>query len=574
MSIFRIPNAEGRVRQLNLNDTSGEFWATRNLDLHTNPGKMKLARPFKQVATDADVGSDDIEAFAILGSNAYAVASGGLYRDESPFENWSVVVNAVNNGSNRDMVVFHGVLAISTGNNVDSFNGTTKTSGWWTARGNPSLTDGMPHILEVIRIGAETLAVTDGNQVHAYTGGIASGAILSTTVDLDEQYVATCIKSAIRNVWIGTYTEDGEQAYVFEWDGVSTNYTESFPVGAKAVLAMELIDNVPLIVTERGEIKIFNNAGFTTVAQFPFAMEPVFADGVETGLIQSNNLARPIHPKGMRRSGNTVFIYANFEDVNSVDYDLKKRTPSGVWTLDLTTWSLNHLGSQGNESIFSTSSPLMTINDRAGRIFIAGRTSESLNGIWMEDLDADSMNYGYAVTSEVEAEGIQEVFNETITKALLGADDNIMLKYRTRGDILLPAVYPNCVWASTTQFNTDEDLSYIKTRFDNGEHDEIEVMLGAGAGRLAHITGMVANSSTYEVTIDEAIGVVAEESTIRFDNFKKVPTTMSIADLEVLRLGIGDNTSWAQFKIALSGKAGNPTIRSFTMSTNTKEKTK
>lgn len=574
MAVYKIPNQEGRVRQLNLNDTAGELWATRNIDIHTNPGKIKLARPFKQVATDSDVGGDDVEAFAILGANAYALTSGGLFRDSSPFDDWNSIASAVNNGSKRDMVVFKGVLAISTSNNIDSFNGTTKTSSWWTARGNPSLTDGYPHILEVLRIGAETLAVTDKNKVHAYTGGIAADPILSTTVELDAQFVATCLKSAIRNVWIGTYTEDAEQAHVFEWDGASTNYTESYPVGAKAVLAMEIIDNIPLIITERGDIKIFNNAGFQTVAQFPFSKDPVFANGVETGLIQPDNLARPVHPKGMRRKGNTVFIYANFEDLLATDYGLKKRTPSGVWALDLTTWSLTHLGSQGNESLFATSTPLMVINESSGRIFMGGRTEESLNGIWIEDLDDTSENYGYAVTSEVEADGIQEVFNETITKALLGADDDIVLKYRSRNDVLLPLVLPNCFWASATQFNTAEDLSYIKTRFDLGERDEIEVLLGQGSGRLAHITEIVENSGSYEVTIDEEIGVAPEESTIRFDNFKKVPKAMTAEDLEVLRLGVGDNSSWAQYKLALHGKAGNPTIRSFTMTTNTKEKAK
>lgn len=573
MATNKIPNINGQVRQLNINDTLGELWSTRNIDLHTNFGKIKLARPLKQVATSANVGNDAVQAFAVLGNKAYALTQTNLYRAGTPFTSWSLATASVSDA--EDMVVFKGQLVITTNNNIDAYDGTTFTSNWWTARGNPTLTNNSPaviapHVLEVVRIGTETLAVTDGNEVHAYTGGISGSPILSTTVELDEAFVATCIRSTIRNVFIGTYTEDADQAYVFEWDGASTNYTQAYPTGAKAVLSMEIIDDAPMIVTERGEIKVFNNAGFTTVAQFPFAPKPLFADGVETGLIQSDNMSRPIHPKGMKRAGNIVYIYVNFEDAEK-NLNIDNRTHNGLWALDLTTFSLTHLASIDNEILLRQCSPVMAINDRGGRVFIGGRKYDGTDGIWIEDLGDNSDNYGYLTTVEIESDSVKDAYDEIITKQLLGQDDEIVVKYRMKNDVLLPITAENCAWVSTTQFNTTDDLSYIQTRFNAGELDEIEVITNVNGGFLAHITNIEKSSSTYQVTIDEAIGTAGETSIIRFDNWKKVENTVTQTDGEARRTGLGDIGTFGQLKIEVRGKAGKPEIRQIITKTNTKE---
>src|ERR1041385_3395733 len=103
MPTYKIPNSLGQWRQLNLNDTAGELWSSSAIDLHTNPGKLKLARPFKQVATDTELGSDDIAAFVPLGTRIYAITDSNLYRASSPFTTWSDVGDSISAGSNRDM---------------------------------------------------------------------------------------------------------------------------------------------------------------------------------------------------------------------------------------------------------------------------------------------------------------------------------------------------------------------------------------------------------------------------------------------------------------------------------------
>lgn len=552
-------------RQLGRGDLAGELVASKNIDLQDSPGKLKLARPLKQIATASTLGNDEIQAFAMFQQDAYALTDSVLYKASSPFSSWSQEDTAPS--SAQDMVVFNGYLVVTTNTNIDYLNSSLSyTENWWTARGNPALTDSsisqLPHILEVVRIGSETLAVTDGNKVHAYTGAVNTGSGTSVTVDLDDAMTACCMKSAIRKVWIGTFTEDADQAYVYEWDGASTNYTQAFPVGAKAVLAMALIDNVPLIVTERGEIKIFNGAGFTTVARFPFSTRALFAEGVETGQVQNNNLSRPIHPKGMYRAGNQVYIAAAWKTDGS-DTPIDEYTPYGIWSLDLTTYSLTHLASPGGVSFSTRSMPIMVINNPDGRLFCGGKLPTDANeeGIWLEDL-ASTTNYGYFVTREIPADQVLEVWDKVIVKALLNSDSSIVVKYRTERDTS-PPIQDDVAWASSTQFNTTTDLSDVSVG------DEIEILHGTAAGRLAHITAIDVSASTYSLTIDEEIGTAGETSTVRFDNWKKIDTPYTSGRLQ--QYGPNAVSDRIQFKVALKGSVGYPEINQLMAHSNPKQ---
>lgn len=576
MATFKTPSRNG-LRQLNLNDTAGEIWSTRNIDLHTELRKIKLARPLKQVATAATLSNEVIQAFAVTGgasgaNTVFALTLDDLYDSKGDFETWAV--KDANPQDGEDMTVFNDFLVISTTNNLDAFDITPGgtygdyTSGWWTARGNPTLeTQGdVPRVVEVARIGEETLVVLDGSNVHAYTGAVDSGSGTSVTMDIDSPFFASCFKVGVRSGWVGTFTQENDEAYVFQWDVASTNYTQAFAVGAKAVLAIEMIDDVPLIVTERGEIKLFNNVGFKTIAQFPFTPKPLFLDK----FLNLNNTLRPIHPKGMKRYGNLVFINAKWSIRDNPPID--ERTHDGIWVLNLDDYSLTHLVSPDNDTAFEWASPLLVLNDSNARLFVGGaKYSAPEEGIWIEDLSDDTEHYGYFVTTEAQAESVKDIFREVVIKALLGDNDEIVVKYRTSNDTGLPVVIEDVAWSSTTEFNSTGDLSYVKTRFDAGNKDEVEILLGSGAGRLAHITNIEKSSSTYTVTIDEAIGTSGETSTIRFDNWKKVPKDYVKTDGEVMRFGIGETGTWCQVKVELRGRAGYPEVRELILKSENKE---
>jgi hypothetical protein len=577
MATLKIPSSQG-VRQLNINDTAGEIWASYQVDLHTNPNKIKLARPMKQVITDSFLEGDDVEAFATYLGDAWALTNDNLFRSNNDaLTSWIKEDTGPSNAT--DMVVFDGQLVITTSQDIDACNGPTYDAGWWGDAGGPTLqtvsggNPTYPFVLEVVRIGAETLAVTNGSTIHAYTGAIAGGGVF-TTVDIDDSMIATCLKSNVRRVWIGSKTEDAEQAYVYEWDGASTNYIQAFPVGAKAVLSMEDIDNAPLILTERGEIKLFNGAGFSTVAQFPFASKAVFLQNTELSDIGlGNNISFVVTPKAMRRVGNKVLIAINtLTQLNNQQVPIDERSPAGIWSLDLSTYSLTHLASIDNEKIFQGKFNIFPINSSAGRILASVRKENGDVGVWLEDLSDDSTNEGYIITSEVGVESIKDSFSEIVLKSLLGQDDEIMVKYRVRRDVLLPEVVPSATWLNEYTFNTTQDLSHIKERFEAGNFDEVEVFLGSGTGELAHITNITNSDTVYSVELDRSIGTATEALSLRIDNWTKIDNVMTLLeDGDYKRIGLDAQGNFIQFKIILSGKAGYPEMREIIINTNNKE---
>ena len=581
MASFSIPNA-GLIRQLNLGSGQGEIVESYQIDLHTKPGKILLARPMKRIATDAELGSDIVEALvfgdlAFTTDTVFALTDSNLYGASSASDYETFALESNLPASAHDAAIYRNELIITTHQNLDAYDGNDYDQDWWTAEDNytsayalPSQTTvpAAPIILENVRIGEETLAVTAGSKVHAFTGdrGLSGGdAGVFTSVDLDDAFTACCIKSGIRKVFIGTYSNTGEDAFVYQWDGASTNYDEAFPIGAKAALAMELYENTPVIITERGEIKIFNNAGFKTIGQFPFTFEPYFSQDFTSTF----NNTRPIHPKGVKVIGNKMQIYVNFKEASD---HLDNRTHSGVWVFDFDTKSLTHLASPDGEQVLSRSGPILVLDDADGRIFIGTDRDVAGGdvGIYKEDLDPDTISYGHLTTVEVESEMILDNFKEEVIKALLGEGDELVVKYRVSNDVSLPIIASDASWLLPTQINSTADLSRVLERFDAGERDEVEIVKGYGAGRLAHITNVRHVGSVYEIEIDEEIGVTGELSDIRIDNWTKI-NLMTATDGEKKRFGIGKDSGWCQVRVGVKGKNGRPEIRKMLLNSNPKE---
>ena len=575
MATSRIQN-QGRIRQLNVDDTSGEIWATKNIDLRTNPSKIKLARPMKQVMDNTALDDDPVEAIELYGDSAFALTNTNLYQSNltslNDLETWVNATTSPNNA--EDLNVFRGQLIVVDNTSADAWDGSTYTTNWWTDRGNPLLDSSFRHISEVVKIGAETIAITDGSQVHGYTGLIGSDTgKVNVTLDLPAGAIATCLKVGIRRVFIGTSTESTGEAFVYDWDGASTNYTQSFPSGAQAVLAMEMIDNAPMIITERGEIKLFNNAGFTKVAQLPFSDKFVYDTNISAGNV-ATGINSPVHPKGMKRSGDNVYINVNFQTDLGADgtaYTLDERSPNGLWVLNLKTYSLSHLCSPDNEIGFKQVSPIQILQNFNSRILMATRQSDNEFSLWAEQEDPTVANEGYLITPQINSNTVKDVYKEIVAQAFMDTGDTLEVKYRNESVPNYPLTNIDGAWAKTNQFNTTDDLSEVYSRFVSGERDEMEVLIGSGAGKSVQIVSIEQGTSTYSVTVDQECGIIGETSIIRIDNWKKIDKTMTIDDKEIARFGTGGTGSWGQFKLIIKGKKGLPEVRQILIKTNAKE---
>jgi hypothetical protein len=573
MSTFYIPNNAGQIRQINQGDVYGELWSTFNIDLTSSPGKIKASKRLTSGVSVAKMDNDDVHAFQLYKGYLHAFAVGRRLfieagRNPRISGNWTSTTTALDIGDETDAIVFDGKLLVSTGTNIASTtdaNGNTFDDDWWTAVvSGTALTGSRPHIMDVSRIGRETLFVTDGNLVRYYN--TAAG---HSTVTLATQLTACCLATDYAATWVGTYSSDGN-AYVYEiyvgetGDGGTPIARNAYVIDGTAVLSMDVIEGVVYIVTDRGHVQVFNGRSFVTVASFPFASIGVTLAGMTIGNINTSNIERAIHPKGMRRYNRSLFININttnqiIEDLaaNPTDDDdifenviVNERSPSGVWEFNADTQVLNHrysltydTSSKGYHKQL-TSSPVLVVDNEYTRLLTAGRVETDETQIFVEDYENEPLSY--FITPEIISDTIEEAWEKVVLKAnrLVGSE-TIEVKYRK----VKSSSYPEYAAISWLTPNT---LTYVGTLAAQ-VGDEVEVISGNGAGKVAHIVS-ISGSSTLTVELDDSIGTANELATVRFDNWKKIDTSMIATTGEYKSFGVNETGPWIQFKVVMKGR--------------------
>ena len=287
MATFTIPNSQGQVRQNNRSETMGEIVESFSLDLNKKLGKINTSKKLLKVLDeDTDLDNSDPIAFEFYKGSYYMLTDDNLYTcdgivDPTVTANWSevtAITSAVTVDS--DLVVFNDLLLISNGGtSIYSFDGSTFSTGFATGKFTTTGADFAQ--MHVWRGSGDWLFVASNNKVHYYN---ATAGEFIITVPVDHQ--GTCFSSGVSRIWVGTTSASGGNAFVYEiLPGVVTTVLDdsgatagTFPrpenayeVEGTAVMSIEVIDNVPHIVTEQGSIQAFNGAGFSTVAVFPFA---------------------------------------------------------------------------------------------------------------------------------------------------------------------------------------------------------------------------------------------------------------------------------------------------------------
>ena len=552
MSTFRIPNSTGQIRQDNRGDTRGELWETFNMDLATIIDKLKISKKFVKVLDEiVDLDDGKIQAFEVYDRNFWIAAGEKVFKcstddDITDSANWSeeTDIDGDNIGTESDMAVFGGLLLISTDTDIISWNGTNDDTSWWQSTVSGSaLTTLYPHIMHLHRGGQETLFVTDANNIH-YHNATAS----PSTITLQNDLVACCISSGVSATWVGTYSDSVSDAYVYEvyvgeqLDSVSVA-RNAYKIDGRAVLAMHVIDNVPYIVTERGNIQRFNGAGFTTVASFPFAFSRDTLDNVAIGFIQKSNTARPIHPKGIGRHNDSLYININSKTDSSTVNTSATRTPSGIWEFNYKTGSLTHKSALTTTStnygadVMDKSGPLIIVNTEDTFLIAGGTPGGGTNGMFA---DSDSVNQGFFITPEITSQTIKEVYEAAYIKAkTLASGESIKLKYRT--------TKRDKVYATATFAETDKLNFTLDTTIEVG--DEVTFSYGNYAGHVAHITKIDNTATVSSITLDTSVGVIGEAVNIIIENWILHKESYTSADKEYKKLGIGESSPWIQYKI-------------------------
>jgi hypothetical protein len=554
---FSIPNREGQIRQINRGDVFGELNETFNIDLSSSLGKIKTSQRLKRILTEAQLsGPSGILDILIWNSLYIIITEDELFQcnvanDPTNSANWSKPSITEDFDLASTAVVFNGELRISLNTNIGRWNGaSTYASNWWTADiSGEALTTGKPHVLHVHRGGQETLFVTDDNKVRYYNATAGH-----TSLTLQTDLVACCVDSGISAIWVGTYNETSGNALVYEMyvgETVSSGVAVSrnaYPVDGRAVLALWVKDNIPYIVTERGRIQAFNGAGFTTVAEFPFAFTNRPLAGVLPGLIQDSSRSRAIHPRGVKTHNDSTFLLINTNSAADV-YATNTRSHSGVWELDHSTGILNHRHALADSatdygaSSLDSSGPLL-IADTQNTFLLVGVNSAPTNDTGVYATTSET-NQGWFITPEIGSGTIQDSYQRVIHMAkTLGATDSINTLYRTRKR---DTVRFTGNWLNSTTLTSTADLSSVQ------QGELIRISHGYASGEWAVIESIETSALTYTLTLNRAIGLAGQTSYVYSDNFQLIDNPYTLADGEYKAVGVGEVNPWIQYMVILKG---------------------
>lgn len=562
MSVFRIPNEQGQIRLIPNSDSFGELWDTYNIDLTTIFGKIKASKRLVKVLDEnTDLNGDEPVAFCIYKTYYYIITNNSdnayvcsVTDDVTDASNW-VQETDLSSGlvasAGTDAVVFNGKMLISGTSNIGSWDGSTYDDDWWTTViSGSALTAGTippPHTMHVHRGGQETLFVTDSNLVRYYNA--TSG---HSTVTLQSDLTACCVASGVSATWVGTYTETQDNAYVYEiYVGEELDGTpiarNAYKIDGRAVLSIQVIDNVPYIFTEKGHIQVFNGSGFVTVASLPFAFTEQYLDGVRAGLVQDSNFARPVHPKGMQANNDSLFIHINTALYNVNDYPT--RAASGIWEYNRASKNLTHrfgfcdTDTQKGARIQADSGPIMMVDTSDTLLMVASRIYGGDNGVFM--VSNTSTPYGMFITAEIDSGTIQDAIENAYIKAkTLASGESIVLKYRNRKQDrqLLTGIF-----SATNAFN----VASVVTGVSVG--DEVTLLDGDNVGYTAHITNISLSAHTTVFTLDDDIGTIGTSYLLEIQNWKKIDDVYTADDGEYKKIGVGDTNTWTQYKIVFNG---------------------
>lgn len=575
MSIFTIPNNRGQIRQINSGDLFGELNETFNIDLTTSEGKIKVSQKLTPVLTEGtDIGTPagfgdilvwDGKYFVLTEDEVYSCA---VTDDPTDPSNWSEVIAIGDLDINSTAVIFDGQMRISLNTNIARWNGSDSyANNWWTAEvsGAEALNADVPHTLAVVQSQKETIYVTDGSRIQYLEKGNTP-----KIVQLDSNVTATCLSPGLSGaMWVGTFNDTNGQAQVYEIYtgevvGSTSVYRQAYPVNASAVLAIWMRDNVPYIVTEKGEIQAFNGAGFTTLAEFPFKYANRAINGIRSGQIQNSNRSRPVHPRGVAVHEDSVFInVATKADITDTDYPVDTRSHSGIWEFNMKTGVLNHRFSFAHQTgdagdlVQSFAYPLLVVDNDYTFLMAGGFDAvNSRDNIYMTTSDTPR---GWFITPEITSGTITDAYEAIYHKAKTLADgDEIVTMYRTsKRDTIRGTIN----WTGTNTCTSTDDFSNAEVG------DLIRVVSGTGAGRYANITAISASTATYSITLDNAIGTNGTTSDIYCDNFKRDPEAYTRADGEYKQQGGYGTNPWIQFAVFLTGAIE---YRQFTVKGNDK----
>lgn len=560
-----IPNAEGKIRQVNKGEIYGELFSSWNLDLQTNRGKIRLSPRLKTLTTS----DDDAELglpirFLFFRGVWWTYAGDRMYKNDGTATG-AFTVDAISgtptnllNSFQGDAVLFNGAMIVShqTGMYRCPSAGNWTSNDWWSNASNlnqAALDSSFPHPMEVSKIGSELLLVGDGNKIHTVTTG---SVVTNPRLTLDPNVYVTWIKSGSTRVWIGTAHKSGGEGLVYEWDGGNTLTNRAYRIGATGTYAGIIKGDNIIIVTSDGSIKEYGNGKFNTIAQFPVKDKGQLFKYASDFTATNFGYNSFIHPRGINLVDDVIMMNVSNELIDA-SYNIPEAMPCGIWQLDEDNGLYHRYSPQIDDDAttgFGTIAHIVTgvtgdkgssvgaiqETKQVGSQFFAGfRTykdngSNLLSAICTVD-ERTLATRGRFVTPflyprQIKSifQNISSIFETSGTTSDNDASEKIIFKYRQYKKKGLPLV-ASVTWSSSTQFTS------TNTGFANvAIGDEVTVLLGNGHGCIEQITNITENAGTYTVTLANQITNVSASDTgkVRVENWKPLTTISDAGGLQ------------------------------------------
>lgn len=450
---------------------------------------------------------------------------------------------------------------------------------WWTATlGKDALLEDHPIILRRFN---KLLLVGNGPYVHVIDFSTESSAASSalvvsvkrlvfpsqfevTWIEADQDYAWFGVRAA-RNATGGTAGISSENGFIARWNGGSESYERPLDVFGQMTFGACIVNGSPVTVNNRGQVLRYNGMALEQIAAFPIFNKKVTMRDNAANLAPSS-----IHKDGIKFIDNMIHIFINAA-IEGDDMELLEDMPSGIWVLDPSVglyckYSVGQYRSTNSEwgaRAIAGAGPLQIIPEEDGKILIGANvyvdntpTTSSVIAALMEDSTVD--HRALFCTTKLEADGMHAVFQEVIPQfeRLTNSSDRIIVKARTFVSASKSYKRASITWTSTSTFTTtDADFA------NAAAGDEIEILVGKGAGTTAHISSISENAGTHTVTLDEAVPNVSGTAQVYLNNYMKIGS-ISDQNIQSKVMQLYRTSTWVQLKIELRGTNTSPELSS------------
>lgn len=577
--------------QTNRSNLQGSLWATFNMDFQSNLGAVRIGSRLRVNTSTADSSHLGLPiCFKEFDGRIWSICQQWVFKCvgtniiiSSFIEDMSSGVIATYDFDVADMEVFNGELVTTNTSHVYTKASNGSGTGAWTDRGSIVGAGGYHKLLYFKNFDRIYFASALTSVRSADTSWVVASSgdyFLQLTGEVGQ--ISTMIATS-QYIWIGNlriYNDASsysniEKASVFQWDGISAQPTNAYPIDAQGILAMVLRNNIIHIMDSNGVLRKYNGTSFDEIGRLPLNKELLI------GATVSGN-DRFVHPNGMIcTKNNTIQVLVN-NLMGDSSSSIKENLASGIWE-----WSEEngfvHLNPFTYQGVFSS-----TVTDfgqnrisRAGALANANIYSTSASGrgtilagcnyftdassiqsaIFIDSpiptdnaFTPEGQKKGYFVTTWMTSSEIQDKWERlwSVYKRFSNLTDSIVFKYRLYEESPIEATI---TWTSTTTFTTTTDVTAYAptaTGFNGTVGGEVEIVQGTGGGSCTHITSIVNNAGTYTVTLDNPITGVTGTAKARFQKWIRLNPQSSGIIRSWDQMAIGENNTRIQIKCCLT----------------------